>query len=149
MRLNIEKLKAVSKPRDPEKEASVKWHRQNRCWLTLSQDISLCIHYYLQQKNISRSQFASRLGVSVAYVSKLLKGREKLNLETIAKIQNALGEQIIQVRKPYINTAYMLKDGDIIFTCESKSKVCKETISYNNKEFFEPWTSKYSIDTLI
>ena len=41
---------------------------------------------------------AEKMNCTQQYVSKVLKGRENLSLETLCKIENALGIKILQVR---------------------------------------------------
>lgn len=45
---------------------------------------------------ITQKQLAERMGCSQQYVSKILKGKENLSLETMAKIEYSLGISIIQ-----------------------------------------------------
>lgn len=56
----------------------------------------------LRTKEMSQKDLADKMGVSAAYVGKLLKGKENLTLETICKIQAALDENIINVTRPYM-----------------------------------------------
>lgn len=101
MAINTERLKALAKPRDERahKEFLDRW--ENRAWLTYSQDIALALHYYMREKELTQRELAEQLGVSAVYVGKLLKGGENLTLETICKIQQVIGEQLISVNKPY------------------------------------------------
>ena len=36
-----------------------------------------------------------------AYIGKLLKGNENLTLETICRVQSAIGENLISIHRPY------------------------------------------------
>lgn len=69
------------------------------------------------------------MGVSAAYVGKLLKGKENLTLETICKIQAALDENIINVTRPYMTeqvltytTSIVVSEKDIIDSKKYYSK---------------------------
>ena len=103
MAVNLERLKALAKPRDERahKEFLDSWG--NNAWLTYSQDIALALHYYMRVQELTQRELAEQLGVSAVYVGKLLKGGENLTLETICKIQRVIGEQLISVNKPYEN----------------------------------------------
>lgn len=91
MALNRQRLDAVAKPRPEESVRRAKERAENREWIRMSQDIALGIHRHLRITNTTQKEFAERMGVSPAYVGKLLKGRENLTLETIWKIQELLG----------------------------------------------------------
>lgn len=91
MALNRQQLEAVAKPRPAENVRRSKDRSENRDWTRMSQDIALGIHRHLRTTNTTQKEFAERMGVSPAYVGKLLKGRENLTLETIWKIQKLLG----------------------------------------------------------
>lgn len=68
----------------------------------MSQDIALSIHRHLRISGMTQKEFAEKMGVSPAYVGKLLKGQENLTLETIWKIQQLLG--ITFFVSPFINS---------------------------------------------
>lgn len=91
MALNRQRLDAVATPRPAENIRRAKARNENREWMRMSQDIALGIHRHLRLTNTTQKEFAERMGVSPAYVGKLLKGRENLTLETIWKIQEQLG----------------------------------------------------------
>lgn len=61
----------------------------------------LSIMFYMEKKGITQKHLAELMGVSPAYVTKLLRGNENLTLETISKVENALGEKLISVNEPY------------------------------------------------
>lgn len=90
MGLNRQRLDAMAKPRPTENVRRAKERTENCEWMRMSQDIALGIHRYLRLTNTTQKEFAERMGVSPAYVGKLLKGRENLTLETIWKIQELI-----------------------------------------------------------
>ncbi len=49
----------------------------------------------MEQMKISQKQLAERMNCSQQYISKILKGKENLSLETLTKIENALDIQIL------------------------------------------------------
>lgn len=100
MTANLDKLKAIAVDRNETAKARAQWRKENREWLRMSQDIALCLHHYLRTNKMSQKDFAERMGVSPAYVGKLLKGRENLTIETICKLQRLMGEQLISVACP-------------------------------------------------
>ena len=71
------------------------WRSENRAWLKHSQAIALRILRTLRSKNISQKELAEKIGVSPQQVNKIVKGKENLTLETIAKLEAALGVSLI------------------------------------------------------
>lgn len=103
MAFDIEKLAQIAEPRSEAAKARAKARKENRAWLRMSQEIALCLHYYLRTAKMSQKEFADKMGVSPVYVGKLLKGGENLTLETICKIQAVMDEMLISIARPYVS----------------------------------------------
>jgi transcriptional regulator with XRE-family HTH domain len=73
------------------------WFEANQSWLNRSADIALRVLSTLDALNISQKELAERIGVSPQQVSKIVKGSENLTLETITKLEAALGVPLIEV----------------------------------------------------
>lgn len=95
-------LEHVSDTPSPVGE-KIRWRRENREWLRRSVEIALKVLNALKEKGISQNELASSLGVSAQYVNKIVKGQENLTLETISKLERALGIELIQI--PVIQTS--------------------------------------------
>lgn len=65
--------------------------RENRGWLRHSQYIAVMVLRKLRELGLTQKELAERLGCSQQYVSKIVKGKENLSLETITKLEEALG----------------------------------------------------------
>lgn len=95
MKTNKEKFKTlVSK----EKTNTIIKNRErikNRTRLRESQDIALKVLTKLDELNWSQKRLAEELGVSPQQVSKIVKGRENLTLETQLKLQQILDIPIL------------------------------------------------------
>lgn len=98
---NFEKLKSIAVSRSESASEKANWRRANREWLRMSQEIALCVHYYLRKRGMTQKTLADAMNVSPAYIGKLLRGNENLTLETICKIQEAIGREIVSVSRPY------------------------------------------------
>lgn len=70
--------------------------RSNKEWLRYSQNIAMRMLDKMETEGITQKQLAERMGCSQQYVSKILKGCENLSLETMAKIECALGISVMQ-----------------------------------------------------
>lgn len=68
---------------------------KNRARLRESQDIALKVLTKLDELNWSQKKLAEELGVSPQQISKIVKGRENLTLETQIKLQDVLDIPIL------------------------------------------------------
>lgn len=72
-----------------------RYRRENRAWLRKSGSIALKVLKELEQQGLTQKDLANRMKVSPQQVSKILSGRENITLETITKLETALGIVII------------------------------------------------------
>lgn len=72
------------------------WRQENKEWLRYSQFVAMKMLEKMEAEQMSNAQLADRMGCSQEYVSVVLKGQENLSIDTLLKIQNALGIQILQ-----------------------------------------------------
>lgn len=69
-------------------------------FVELSMRISDAVAEVLHRKGWTQKDLAARLGKTPAEVSKWLSGTHNLTLRSIAKLETALGEQILSVKCP-------------------------------------------------
>lgn len=69
-------------------------------WRDLAASIAITVISLLAEKGMTKQQLADKMGVKAQYVSRVVKGKTNLTLDTIAKIEKALGESIISVYDP-------------------------------------------------
>lgn len=93
--INKEKLANMAKTQSEKEKEQARYRKENREWLRMSQEIALCLHYYLRTSGMTQRELADKMGVSAVYVGKLLKGRENMTLETICKIQKAVEKTLV------------------------------------------------------
>lgn len=62
----------------------------NKTWLRYSQHIAMRMLDKMEELNMTQKVLAEKMGCSQQYVSKILKGRENLSIETLCKIEDAL-----------------------------------------------------------
>lgn len=135
MGFNFEKLDALSSNRlNIAKEKSDEL-KKNRNWLQMSRMVALALRYHLRKAGIRQNVFAEMLGVSPAYVGKLLKGNENLTLETISRIQDLIEEDLITVHRPYENRVTVLSYDMQSFHFE------KEKEKFETRTGFEGYSS--------
>lgn len=64
--------------------------RDNWPWIKYSMQIALKVRSKMKAEGITQCALAAKLGCTQQYVSLILKGKENLTLETIAKLESAL-----------------------------------------------------------
>lgn len=62
----------------------------NKSWLRYSQHIAMMMLDKMDELHMTQKLLAEKMGCSQQYVSKILKGRENLSIETLCKIEEAL-----------------------------------------------------------
>ena len=92
----VDFLNKISAGQDTEWLKEAMWRRENAAWLKKSMDIVNNVLDELHRQNMSKSDFARAMGVSPQRVTTLLSGREKMNLETITKMEAALHTSLVR-----------------------------------------------------
>lgn len=87
----IERLQKLQSPNPSGWKEKAEWERQNREWIRRSQYIAVMMLSRMEELHMSQTSLAIEMGCSQQYVSKILKGKENLSLETISKVEDALG----------------------------------------------------------
>lgn len=72
--------------------------KENRDWLALSAKFALLLRHILRTEGMTQTELAARMGVSCVRVTKLLSGKENIGLQTIAKVEKALGRSLVCFR---------------------------------------------------
>ena len=69
--------------------------------------LALRVLALLRKKGISQTELAERMNVSRQQVTKIVKGNENLTLETIVKMEQALGETLIEIPSSASTTVHI------------------------------------------
>lgn len=135
MAFNLDKLSAMAKSRSEEAKQITQKRKENREWLRMSQDIALSLHYYLRKMSMTQKELAEKMGVSPAYVGKLLKGQENLTLESICNIHKAISQNLISVCRPYEYNGVFTISSVVEFKDTKKSDVYSSKQSVSTEYF--------------
>lgn len=92
----VDFLNQISEGQDTDWLKEAMWRKQNATWLKKSMDIANDVLDELHRQNMSKSDFAKAMGVTPQRVSTLFSGREKMNLEKISKMEEALHITLMQ-----------------------------------------------------
>lgn len=80
-------------------------------WRDLASSIAITVLTLLHQQKMTKQQLADKMGVKPQYVSRVVKGHANITLDTIVKLEKALGKSIISVSDPtavVVSTAVMI-----------------------------------------
>ncbi len=73
---------------------------ENEEWRDKAASIAITVLMLLDRQKMTKQQLAEKMGVKPQYVSRVVKGHANLTLDTIAKLEKALGTPIISVYDP-------------------------------------------------
>ena len=66
------------------------WRRENASWLRHSQQIAVKVLLKMKELHLTQAALAERMNCTQQYVSKILKGKENLSLDTMTRLEEAL-----------------------------------------------------------
>lgn len=116
-----------------------KWRQENEDWLDISFSIAVKVASTLsanKKANVfpkSQVELAEAMGCSAQYVNKLLKGQERLQIDTICKVQRILNIKLIEVPKAAITQTVQYEAvNSWLGTLNIKSPSTTTSTSYSN-----------------
>ena len=101
----LEFLKAHQSETPSKWREEAQWRRDNWSWLQHSQKIAVKVLLQMELEGLTQKALAERMDCTQQYVSKILKGKENMSLDTLSKLENALGITLINDERvtPYPN----------------------------------------------
>ena len=94
---SIERFLALVSDETSSFEKKAHWMKANEAWLEKSGSIAIKVLMAIDAQETSQKELAEKMGVSAQYVNKIVKGNENLSLETISKLEAALGIKLIEI----------------------------------------------------
>lgn len=91
----IEFLEAHQSETPSKWHEEAEWRRTNALWLRHSQKIAVKVLLQMKQENLTQKTLAERMNCTQQYVSKILKGKENMSLDTLTRLEDALGISLI------------------------------------------------------
>ncbi len=74
---------------------AAEYRQANKSWLHHSQRIAMLMLDKMDELHLTQTELARRMGCSQQYVSKILRGKENLSIETLCKIEDALSLHLL------------------------------------------------------
>ena len=99
----IEFLEAHQSPTPSRWREDAQWRRDNEYWLKYARYITLQVLHAMDEQSVTQVELAKRMGCTQQYVSNLLKGSSNMTLETIARLENALGIDLVKSALTYVS----------------------------------------------
>jgi ribosome-binding protein aMBF1 (putative translation factor) len=94
-RETIEFLEAHQSEAPSKWREEAEWRRDNWSWLQHSQKIAVKVLLEMKKQGLTQKALAERMSCTQQYVSKILKGKENMSLDTLTKLEKALGISLI------------------------------------------------------
>ncbi len=130
---NIDKLNQLAGGRKSSWLEEATERQKNASWMSKSADFAFALLRELRHKGMSQRELAEKMGVSAQYVSKIVKGRENLSLETICKIEEALDVSFININRPVHVSLVAYRTVDMPLTTLTTGCRFSSTINYSDK----------------
>lgn len=93
----IRKLKKHKSATPSKWKNEAKNRRESKRWLTYSQEIAMFLHDKMEELGLTQTALAERMNCTQQYISRILKGQENLSLETITRIEDAIGVKFLTI----------------------------------------------------
>ncbi|MGL5937668.1 MAG: helix-turn-helix domain-containing protein [Phocaeicola sp.] len=95
MEATLNKLKAHASTTPSSWREEAEFRQENKTWLRYSQMVAMKMLDRMEELSLTQKTLAEKMNCSQQYISKVLKGRENLSLETLFKIENALNLKLV------------------------------------------------------
>lgn len=116
----MERLRKHAESMHSDWRERAEWRRSNKDWIRRSQEIALRMLNSMDEQHLTQRALAERMGCTQQYISKVLKGQENLSLETLVKIEDALGiDLLVRTRKP---TEYTEEEAEPVMVAEDMAE---------------------------
>ena len=116
MKTALEKINEIaSKEVSPWLEKALE-SEKNRAWTERSYKIAVRILMEIKKQKpingMTQKMLAEEMEVSPQYINKVVKGKENLTLETISKIEEVLGINLLEIPASKTSHTILMKQGN-------------------------------------
>jgi plasmid maintenance system antidote protein VapI len=132
MKANTEKFDALVSNKTSGWHKDVNERVSNKAWQDKAFDIALKVIRHMRTNKVSQVTLAKDMGVTPQYINKILQGKENMTLETICRIEDALGIKLIEVVFSSSETYELEVTNSIFSNLFSAKSVVKESIEWDS-----------------
>jgi plasmid maintenance system antidote protein VapI len=132
MKANTEKFDALVSNKTSGWHKDVNERITNKAWQDKAFDIALKVIRHMRTNKVSQVTLAKDMGVTPQYINKILQGKENMTLETICRIEDALGIKLIEVVYSSSETYELEVTNSIFSNLFSAKSVVKESIEWDS-----------------
>ena len=132
MKANTEKFDALVSNKTSGWHKDVNERISNKDWQDKAFDIALRVIRYMRTNKVSQVSLAKDMGVTPQYINKILQGKENMTLETICRIETALGIKLIEIVYSSSETYELEATNSIFSNLFSAKSVVKESIEWDS-----------------
>lgn len=73
------------------------YYKANKKWIDQSSKVAINVLEALRTKGLSQKDLAKKMNVSAQQVNKIIKGKQNLTFETVAKLEDALEISLMEI----------------------------------------------------
>ena len=132
MKTNTEKFDALVSNKTSGWHKDVNERITNKTWQDKAFDIALKVIRHMRTNKVSQVSLAKDMGVTPQYINKILQGKENMTLETICRIEAALGIKLIEVIYSSSESYELAVTNTIFSNLFSAKSVVKESIEWDS-----------------
>ncbi|MCK4923116.1 MAG: helix-turn-helix transcriptional regulator [Bacteroidales bacterium] len=137
----LEKIKQIASRDSSGWIEDAKARQANSAWTKRSFKIAVRILREIRTQKptngMTQKKLAEKMGVTPQYINKVVKGKENLTLETIAKIEDVLGISLIEVSSVMTSQAYVITKANSFSTVNRNwaIQISNEKVDYTPNQY--------------
>lgn len=103
---NKEKFLALTTQENTGTLDRIKFRLENRSWLKRSQAVAIKVLVRLDELRLTQRDLATKMNVKPQYINRIVKGGENLTLDTLDRLEVALGIDLLVKEEAKIQQTY-------------------------------------------
>lgn len=110
------------------------YYQSNKKWLEKSEKVAVNVLEALREKGLSQKDLAEKMNVSAQQINKIVRGKQNLTFETVAKLETALEISLMEIIE--YKSTNEIKTNATVFKAAKKSISEKINLqSFKNQPF--------------
>jgi len=135
MKTNIERLNELATKKSTWLQDAEE-REKNKGWLKHSQKVAIKVLSSIRKLGITQKQLAEKMGMSPQMINKIVKGKENLTFQTVAKLEEALDVSLIFTENNRVIFAkeYVVEPKYVYFNTTVRVDLGTHNVPYNQEE---------------